>query len=65
MDTCRSYSMIIIGTVKKINSLVATTEENPFNMQDKERYYLCTMDKPEHMIIFEEDNDHAFTDFVF
>ena len=57
--------MIIIGTVKKINSLVATTEENPFNMQDKERYYLCTMDKPEHMIIFEEDNDHAFTDFVF
>lgn len=55
--------MIVIAKLKGVTKHKATAEFNPFEIEDKETFFLCQIDKIEHIVGFEGD-EFAFTDYA-
>ena len=55
--------MIVIAKLKGVTKHKATPEFNPFEIEDKETFFLCQIDKIEHIVGFEGD-EFAFTDYA-
>jgi hypothetical protein len=67
--------MIVIARIKSISKHVALEEEggeaeeeecgsnNPFGLDHQETYFLCQIEKLEHIVGFDGD-DYSFTDYA-
>ena len=57
--------MIVIARVKSVSKHSVEDEENnnPFGLEDKETYFLCQIEKLEHIVGFEGD-EFSFTDYA-
>ena len=57
----RSFGMILVGRVKLIEQKIAK-ENNSFLLDNQTNYSLITIDKPNHILGFEE-NDSSLYDY--
>ena len=60
----KSYQMIVIAKLKGVTKHEAKVDSfNPFELEDKETFFLCQIEKIEHIVGFEGD-DFDFTDYA-
>ena len=55
--------MIVIARIKGVTKHMASKDSNPFSLEDKEKYFLCQIEKLEHIVGFEGD-EYSFTDYA-
>ena len=55
--------MIVIARIKGVSKHSATKDFNPFEIEDKENFFLCQVDRIEHIVGFEGD-EFTFTDYA-
>ena len=55
--------MIVIARVKGVSKHQASKDFNPFEIEDKENFFLCQVDRIEHIVGFEGD-EFTFTDYA-
>lgn len=54
--------MIVIARIKSITKHEATEDANPFNLEDREAYFLCQIEKMEHFVGLEGE-ECTLTDY--
>ena len=55
--------MIVIARIKGVTKYVACEENNPFGLEENEVFFLCQIEKIEHIVGFEGDN-YEITDYA-
>ena len=55
--------MIVIARVKSVSRHSTSEDDNPFGLDDKEPYFLCQIEKLEHIVGFEGD-EYTLTDYA-
>jgi hypothetical protein len=55
--------MIVIAKLKGVTKHQATAEFNPFELEQKENFSLCQVERIEHIVGFEGD-EFTFTDYA-
>lgn len=56
--------MIVIAKVKSVTKHQASeADSNPFGLEEEETYFLCQIEKLEHIVGFEGD-EFSFTDYA-
>lgn len=55
--------MIVIARLKGFSKHIADKEFNPFSLAEKQKFFLCQVEKIEHIVGF-EDEDYSFTDYA-
>jgi len=55
--------MIVIAKLKSVTTHEVTGEFNPFNLEAKDKFFLCQVEKLEHIVGFEDD-EYSFTDYA-
>jgi hypothetical protein len=55
--------MIVIARIKGVTKHLATAEFNPYELPENEKFFLCQIEKMEHIVGFEGD-EFSFTDYA-
>jgi len=58
--------MIVIARIKSVTKHTTANisdDSNPFGLEDKEPYFLCQIEKLEHIVGFEGD-EYTLTDYA-
>jgi hypothetical protein len=55
--------MIVIARVRSVTRHAAASDDNPFGLEEQEPYFLCQIEKLEHIVGFEGD-ECVLTDYA-
>ena len=55
--------MIVIAKIKGVTKYQASKDFNPFEVEDKEAFFLAQVERIEHIVGFERD-EYTFTDYA-
>jgi hypothetical protein len=55
--------MIVIARVRSVTRHAAASDDNPFGLDEQEPYFLCQIEKLEHIVGFEGD-ECVLTDYA-
>lgn len=55
--------MIVIARIKSVSKHEVSEQVNPFGLEIKEPYFLCQIEKLEHIVGFEGD-EFSLTDYA-
>ncbi len=55
--------MIVIAKIKSVTKHRATDELNPYQLDERETFFQCQIEKLEHIVGFESD-EFSFTDYA-